>query len=462
MERAAVYTRISKDTEARALGVARQEAECRQLVEQLGWDVAEVHSDNDISAFSGRRRPGYEAMLESLKAGRITAVVAWHQDRLQRSPRELEGFIDAVEAAGAKVATVRAGNLDLSTASGRMTARVVGAVARHESEQKSERQLSKARELALAGKVGGGGVRPYGYNDDRITVRAEEAEVVRRIVAELLAGATMRGVTMRLNRDGIATVTGTLWRIHVVRNLVTSPRIAGLREHRGEIVGQAEWPAIVDRADWESLRRRRDDAAALRQTRPARRYLLTGGIARCGLCGAKLVARPNGDGRRSIVCAGRDSDFDGCGKIRSLAEPLEAWVAAQIFRYMADSDLADEIAAVDAAPTGDVDELAGVEERLDQLAVDWADGVVDRRSWMTARSRLEARAAALRSAMATTSRARALAGIPADGTLEAIWPDLDIDQRRAIVTALIDRVDVGPAVAGRNYFDPGRVSIAWR
>ena len=97
-------------------------------------------------------------------------MVAWHSDRLHRSPVELETFISTVEAAGIDVETARAGVLDLSTPSGRMVARQLGAVARYESEHKAERQRRKHQELAEAGKSSGGGTRPFGYQADRRSI----------------------------------------------------------------------------------------------------------------------------------------------------------------------------------------------------------------------------------------------------------------------------------------------------
>jgi site-specific DNA recombinase len=35
--------------------------------------------------------------------------------------------------------------------------------------------------------------------------------------------------------------------------VLVSPRIAGPRENRGEIVGEAAWPAIIDRATHDRL-----------------------------------------------------------------------------------------------------------------------------------------------------------------------------------------------------------------
>src|SRR6478735_5573657 len=95
---AAIYTRISRDREGAGLGVDRQEADCRALAERLGWDVAAVFVDNDISAYSGKPRPQYRAMLEAIKQGRIRGLIAWHPDRLYRRAVDLEEIVTIAEA----------------------------------------------------------------------------------------------------------------------------------------------------------------------------------------------------------------------------------------------------------------------------------------------------------------------------------------------------------------------------
>src|SRR5262245_10100620 len=145
-----VYARISDDRAGSGLGVARQEQDCRALVERRGWSVAEVYVDNDLSASKGKRRPVYERMLDDLGTGRIAGIVAWHTDRLYWRTADLAGFIAAVERSGVVVATVQAGELDLSTVSGCMVAWILGSVAEHEVEHKAERQRRKHEELARA------------------------------------------------------------------------------------------------------------------------------------------------------------------------------------------------------------------------------------------------------------------------------------------------------------------------
>ena len=137
---AVIYARISRDREGAGVGVERQAEDCRDLADRLGWTVVGTFTDNDVSAYSGKLRPGYRAMLDALEAGKAGAVLAWHTDRLHRSPVELEEFIDLCDRRGIDVRTVRAGTVDLSTASGKMVARMLGAAARHEVEHNIERQ----------------------------------------------------------------------------------------------------------------------------------------------------------------------------------------------------------------------------------------------------------------------------------------------------------------------------------
>ncbi|MCI0345339.1 MAG: recombinase family protein, partial [Chloroflexi bacterium] len=172
-------------------------------------------------------------MLAAVEADEVDAIVAWHPDRLHRSPKELERFIDLVEATRTKVRTVTAGTYDLTTPSGRMQARIVGATARYESEHKSERLRSKHRELAQAGKVAGGGTRPFGYKPDRLRLDRGEAKLVREAVDRIVAGEPLRSVVRDWTARDVRTVTGRPWAPHTFRRMVSSARIAGWREHHG-------------------------------------------------------------------------------------------------------------------------------------------------------------------------------------------------------------------------------------
>ena len=98
--RTAIYTRVSDDRDGHALAVQRQERELREACAAKGLEVVAVYSDNDISAsrYSQKARPGYEALLEAMKAGEVDAVAVWDIDRLCRRPSQQEAFYDLADA----------------------------------------------------------------------------------------------------------------------------------------------------------------------------------------------------------------------------------------------------------------------------------------------------------------------------------------------------------------------------
>jgi site-specific DNA recombinase len=69
VRRAAIYCRISLDRAGAGLGVARQQEDCRELAIRLGWPVAEVYVDNDVSAYSGKPRPAWQQLLAQVGSG---------------------------------------------------------------------------------------------------------------------------------------------------------------------------------------------------------------------------------------------------------------------------------------------------------------------------------------------------------------------------------------------------------
>jgi hypothetical protein len=62
--------------------------------------------------------------------------------------------------------------------------------------------------------------------------------------------------------------------------------------------------------------------------------------------------------------------------------------------------------------------------------------------------------------VAATTAPDPLAGL--SGPLGTVWDTLELSQQRAVLDRVLDAVVVGPAVRGRNRFDPDRVGLRWR
>lgn len=475
----AIYVRMSRDQADDRLGVTRQREDCTALVSARGWPEPTVYEDNDLSAYSGRKRPAYERLLADLRSGAIDAVVAQHPDRLHRSTKELETFIDVVEIARARVETVQAGHYDLTTPSGRMTAKIIGAVAQQESEHKGERQERAYLQLAEQGTAPTTGVRPFGYTLDWSALDPVEAPLVREAADRILAGESLRGLCADWNRRGLTTTTGGRWQQWPMRRLLTAARNAGIRElfgtekHPGgegrrrcskaKYVGQGNWPAVFDEATLERLRAILNDPSRRTSFTNARSYLLSGYLF-CSECGKPLRARPRVDKVRRYICASGPM-AGGCGAIAILAEPTEILVTEMVLTAVSgpvlDAALADQ---PEAAAGAEAAALAADREKMVQLAEDEANEVITRAEWQAKRKvlteRIEARTARLTQTTATAVLG-AFRGV-SGADVRAIWPTLGFDQQRAVIGAVIDRIVIGRGLKGRNRFDPNRVAVEWR
>jgi site-specific DNA recombinase len=112
-----------------------------------------------------------------VRAGVYTRI-SWGT-RAARGPRA-RGLHRPGGAHGLRVAVVAGGDYDLTTPDGRFTARIVGAVARKESEDRSRRVRRKHLELAERGNPSG--QLGWGVRDDA------ERELVREAARRVLAG----------------------------------------------------------------------------------------------------------------------------------------------------------------------------------------------------------------------------------------------------------------------------------
>ncbi len=172
---------------------------------------------------------------------------------------------------------------------------------------------------ANEGRPHGGSNRPFGYEADKVTVRESEAAIIRIIVARFLAGESLRSMAMWLESAGVQTVRGRPWKTPTLATMLTSGRIAGLREHHGVVVAKAVWDPIISESERDLVlamfMRRKSSRVGVRH-----HYLLTG-LLRCGKCGNSLYSSARTSGRRYVCMSG--PDHRGCGKLAVVATPIE-------------------------------------------------------------------------------------------------------------------------------------------
>ncbi|MGU3651621.1 recombinase family protein [Mycolicibacterium sp. A43C] len=450
----AIYLRQSLDRDGRELAISRQREDLIKLCAQRGWRVRE-YADNDISASTGRRRPAYQAMLADIRNGTVQAVAVWHVDRLHRQPRELEDFIDLADAHGVALATV-SGEVDLSTDTGRLVARITGAVARAEVERKGARQKRAARQRAESG-LAWSPVRVFGYTpaqSDGTGMQIVESEAVhlREAYAGVLAGRSIMGIAREWNDKGIRTSRGNTWKSTTLRMALANPRYAGLRAYKGEIVGQAAWPAIVAEDIYQGVLAVLSDPARLKMPRGGygRKWLLTG-IALCGKCGAKVGSTVSHN--RPVYCC------RSCNGISRHQALTDEWVRAHVVARLARPDAAELLVDRKREDTAELrNQAAALRARQDELAGLFAAGDITGSQLKTATAALTAQLDGVESRILDANRTRVFDGLIGVEDVDARFKALPLDRQRAVVAALVS-VTIMPGQPPRGRFRTELVEV---
>ncbi len=421
-----------------------------------------MFEDVDTSAFLTRvKRPAFERMLTALRSGDLVGIVVWKLDRLSRQQRDLVRVMEACEPHKAFIASVME-PIDTRETYGQFVAELLVAQARMESANTSARIRRKVHEIALQGDPPVPGKRGFGYSRDHNQVIPEEAALIREARDRLLAGESLRALCYDWQRRGVETTLGNPFQPSVLKRMLTSPIISGQREKEGQFY-PGKWPAILPPDEWAHLRAILTDPARRLVQNTARKYELSGYL-RCGVCGLKLVARPKMNGVRKYVCAPQPGR-PPCGKIASVAEPVEELIREMLFAAVDDASLTAKLATKGIQDDGLSEAIARDEAALEALANDhYVERLISRQEFLPARGTLARRLEANREKLARRDGNGVVSSfLGHGGALREAWERGSLDWRRAVVGALVDHIDIMPAVRkGRNVFDYGRVRPIWR
>lgn len=458
--RVALYARISKDRIGAGIGVDRQERLCRKRAAERDWEIVDVFTDNDLSAYTGKPRPGYIAMLEGLKANRYDAVLCWHTDRLHRSHVELEPYIDICQPRKIPTHAVEAGSLDLTTAWGRKEARNRAVDARYESEHMSERVKEGLAERADSGRAGGH-PRAFAFERDGNTIRLAEAEPLAKGIREVLVTGNVSAVSRRWNAEGLKPVSAARWNPALVRNVMMRARNAGLLMHRGKVLREAIWEPIVTEAEWRQLVRMMND----RDKRPAPNTSLKwqgSSLYLCGRCDDGTTMRSNSvwsKNRKVLTPAYRCRAVGHCSILAVQTDELVNRVVADVLRKRAPHLLhvtvdRDEVLQLNS-------KLAATEDRRKQLPGLFSSGAIDASEWTTARGELKTAEDRMRARLAELASTTTLVGIADAPDPGAAFLASSVERRRAVLaeTAVVTVLASlgGPSPLGE--IDPRRVRV---
>ncbi len=453
----AVYARISLNPSGDEIGVDNQLGAGCDLCARNGWE-RETYSDNDLSATYGAPRPAYERLLTAIEAGTVTRVVVFHLSRLWRNRAERAAGIEIMRRHSVSIVCVQGPSLDMSTAMGRAMVGLLGEFDTMEVEIKSERQLLASHARAQAGQPAAGGNRAFGYDRDGVTVRADEARAIRDACEAVLTGMGLMDVARQWNAAGLRTGrAGLPWCRSSVRDVLTNPRIAGIRAHNGREVGPAVWPSIVPEQTYRAVMAYlAHPARHTGGTNHAGIRLLTG-IALCGVPGCGLTVHAGGQQRRG---AGPLYRCPSQRHLSRLAEPVDQWVTEHALAFLGHEDAA---ALMEDRSRPDVGELraqaVALRARIAATRREFAaDDTLSPAELREILAEQRGRLAKVEAAMADAGRVDLLGPLIESENLAADWEGYGRSRQRLVIDMLMV-VRIWPPGRGARRFDPDTVEI---
>jgi site-specific DNA recombinase len=383
--RCALYGRVSTAEQAKdGYGLQAQLHDLRALAAKRGYTIVEEYTDEGVSGAT-LDRPRLDALRQAIKAREVDVVLAHASDRIARDLNFLLLVRHEMLKAGVKMEYFTHSPDD--SAVGQFQEQVLGAVGQLERAMIRERTARGRRQKARSGLIPAGPA-PFGYRRDpdrpgTYVVDVAEAEVVRRMFAWIIDGASSGVVASRLNAQSIPTRNGARWDRPSVCRLLRNSTYKGTAVYNRTTLGEAsttpkprdesEWivipvPAIITSAQFSRAEQQLERNRTRLVGKPGYAYFLKG-VAKCGTCGHSLVGT-NEPKRRVYRCHGRRDLAAPCREKAVRCDVLDGAVWREVVGFLKDpSRLLPTVKAKALALDADRADAAAVRADLDrQLA----------------------------------------------------------------------------------------------
>src|SRR5918997_4795165 len=191
-EQVALYLRVSSEEQREKATIRIQREFLEGYCHLHGLEVAGQYHDDGVSGtIPLHERPEGRRLLEDAKEDNFQTVLVYRLDRFGRS---LLGIVDAHDRLEALHVALRSTTepVDTSSPSGRLIFQMLASFAEYERGTIRERTQARLHRAYRDGKQSG--IIPYGFDvgeDGRLRIVGAEARVVREIISNVAAGATL-------------------------------------------------------------------------------------------------------------------------------------------------------------------------------------------------------------------------------------------------------------------------------
>ena len=275
--------------------IDRQRREIQQWANAQGHEVIGWATDDGVSgSVSPWDTPGLGPWLNE-RSDQFDILCSWKLDRLARRSTELHKLFAWIEEHNKRLVCT-AEQIDLGNWVGRVLAGVIAGLAEGELEAIRERQQASQTALRATPLRFRGGKPPYGYTTApldgggrTLVQHPEHADIVHRIVDQIIEGVPAGHVADRLNQDCIQAPSGEVgaWGGNTIRHLVRSPHLVGHKVHKGQLVVDGKGrPVPITAEPLEAPKRQADALAEISRASTTKQTHKASPLSKLALCGA--------------------------------------------------------------------------------------------------------------------------------------------------------------------------------
>ena len=320
-KRVAAYARVSSGKDAMLMSLSAQVSYYSELIQRNSeWEYAGVYADEAMTG-TKEDRTNFQKLLKACRNGEIDIILTKSISRFARNTVTLLEAVRELKKYGVDVYFERE-NIHSLSGDGELMLTILASFAQEESLSASENQKWRIKKNFESGMPWCGRMLGYRIKDGQYYIIEDEAEVVRRIYRDYLAGAGPNLIAIQLTEDGIPTRNGGIWQPQTVarilrnytytgnlllqktfrENHITKKTIRNTGQKTQYLLEEAH-EAIIPLETFEAVQaeiERRIDSR--RNTPPAKPTFLYTGIIQCAKCG-KNYRRKTTAGRVSWICA---------------------------------------------------------------------------------------------------------------------------------------------------------------
>lgn len=328
---AAGYTRYSSEMQRDGFSLAAQERQIRERAERDVTKIVALYSDEAISAYKRKRRPGIDAMLQGAKEGKFKILYVHKLDRLARNIRMTWEIIDKLREYGVALVAIEQ-PFDLTKPEGKMLLSMMAMFAEFYSDNLSLETRKGKKERSQKGYHNGH--LPWGYEtdmvNDRVTAKLipEKGTAIKTIFEMYATGLySDQDIAKWLNNQGFTTNHSRQFSKDTVRDMLQNIFYCGKTHFRGAqeknkgksyrniqgIISDGLHEAVITEELFEQCQKSRK---ARRKNpiknQPKKHIYLLSGIIKCHHCGRNLRAQSAGNGLRYYREVSSERGFNDC------------------------------------------------------------------------------------------------------------------------------------------------------